>query len=630
MSALSLADDPVVVETDQVLEGLASAHEGDVRAQIRAIYLMGLEREQIVAVAYREDAIRARIDALRVDDDTRDVIRHAMRWIWKEEQMHATFVRGVLLRVGGPLLRAQAFFSQAAGAIGGWAASVLHHVRWRDAPLSRFWAHAFTFGGWLAGRVPRSVTRGLRHLSFRDYCRFSLAAERSAAMCWHRVAELLESSEGTAAARWYAQMAGDEDHHGAIFGLLLEALDEEGRLEDGWTARRLREALTEVGPFYVAPAHRGDACALGAGGAVEVVCHQPSCRHETAANAEGALRELLERCELDGLLAERAQERGVAVGALRVVIKPTFMRAYHRDDLSVVTSPKLLRELVAVLRERGCEDVALVEGAAIYDWHYENRSVASVARYLGLDELGARVVDVEDDLVPHALRRGMAQDRVSAAWRDADVRIAFGKLSTHPVDQVYLGVSQLESLSPRADENVFLDRHAERGPATMALIGDLPPHLALLDAYEDVPDGICGVIACEAPKAPRRLYGGRDALAVDLVAARHMGERHPEESAHLDAAMHFFGDPRGRTEVRGCDAPIADYRRACRDELSAMLGFVAHPVFVLASDRGRLFSPEMDEAAFPEKHPPSAAMRAARSVVRRLVQIRRPRPALRG
>lgn len=627
-----LPDDALVRETERDL--VALENETTAR-QIRAIHLIGLEREQIVAVAYREDALRGRLTELAIDEVTRTVIRHALRWIWKEEEMHTTFVRGVLLRAGGPILRARAFFQQAAGAIAGWSSAVLQHVRWREAPLSRFWAHLLTFFGWLAGKVPRAAVRSLRHLTFRDYCRFSIAAEATAAMCWHRVAALVERPDAPAAMRglgkYYARMASDEDHHGAIFSLLLEALTDEGSLAPEWTELRLRERLLAIGPFYVGREHRPGArdSPLGGGGDVVVVCDHASCTHgPDAGDATAALERLLERVDLGAIVAERAAQTGKLVSALRVAIKPTFMRAYHRDDPSPTTSPALVRALAVALRARGVEDVALLESAHIYDWFFERRDVASVAAYAGFVDPSFRVVDVERDLAPHRFARGMVDEQVSATWRDADLRIAFGKLSTHPVDRIYSALAQLESLVPRLDEDVFVDRRTHRGPATMALLHELPPHLSIVDAYENVADGIGGVIASERPASPRRLYGGRDAIAVDLTIAAHARESDPRVSPHLDAAMFWFDDPRGRTVVRGCDRPLAGWRSAYHDERSAVLGFFAHPMYVLASGRGAIFLPEMDEGSFPPRAHASRWLGWVRRAVRWLLETRLPhRPA---
>ena len=62
-----------------------------------ALYLLGLERKQIVAVSYDEATMARRLSRLPVGDDVRRLLHHALLWIWKEEQMHAIFIRGALM-----------------------------------------------------------------------------------------------------------------------------------------------------------------------------------------------------------------------------------------------------------------------------------------------------------------------------------------------------------------------------------------------------------------------------------------------------------------------------------------------------------------------------------------------------
>src|SRR5439155_395317 len=82
------------------------------------------------------------------------------------------------------------------------------------------------------------------------------------------------------------------------------------------------------------------------------------------------------------------------------------------------------------------------------------------------------------------------------------------------------------------------DRQAQRETAVMMLLDDFPPHFALLDGYDSGADGLMGVMGCPRPPAPRRFYAGADALAVDLVAGRHLGLAHPNQSRLLQAACH--------------------------------------------------------------------------------------------
>src|SRR5262249_33455780 len=141
-------------------------------------------------VGYREEVIRARLNDMPIDEDVREILRHALLWIWKDEEMHAIYIRGALLKLGSPRLRFLAFAKQMAGAVGGWAGSVQQHVPSSQAPLSRTMAAFFTAAGALVGKVSRPVRRELRYRSFRDFCVFNIDAEKTASLCWRRIIEI--------------------------------------------------------------------------------------------------------------------------------------------------------------------------------------------------------------------------------------------------------------------------------------------------------------------------------------------------------------------------------------------------------------------------------------------------------
>src|SRR3989442_10315928 len=159
------------------------------------ILLLAFEREQVVTTGYREDVIAERLAAMPIGDAARNVIRHALLWVWKDEEMHTIYVRGALLKLGSVRLRVTSTIQQLTGWIGGWASSVQHHVRWRDAPLSRLFAALFTAAGALVGKVPRPVARELRFCSFGSFCRFNVDAERTAALFWKRLCDLAAAHE---------------------------------------------------------------------------------------------------------------------------------------------------------------------------------------------------------------------------------------------------------------------------------------------------------------------------------------------------------------------------------------------------------------------------------------------------
>jgi uncharacterized protein (DUF362 family) len=613
----------IYTDFERELEEWRTRYAGRPQEEMVRLCLLSLEREEIVSVAYHEDVLDARLKSLPIPDEARAVIDQALTWAWKDEEMHAIYVRGALLKLGRPVLRATTLARQMAGALGGWAASVRQHVRWREAPLSRAAATVVTGAGILAGKVPREVREHLRYGSFRDFCRYNVEAERTAWLCWGRLSELSEQVPeiGGGFSAEFRRVQADEERHRQVFQALVDALDGSDRLAEGHTADTLAARIGQAGEFFLprprrtGPAGRNP---LGSGDPVWVL------RGASAAEKRAVFRRLLEESGLAARLEKRARELGKPVSELRVAVKPTFMLGYARRDPSIVTDPELLDELAAVLRELGCADVAAVECANIYDRFYRNRSVAEVASYLGYGSPRYRIVDSSTEQVPHEYFRGMAQYTVGRTWKEADFRISFAKMRSHPVELVYLTVANVEWVGGRCDQFLFLDRQAHRETAIMMLLDEFPPDYALLDGYDLAADGLVGVMGCPRPPSPRRLYASGDALALDRVAARHLGMRDARESSILRAAFHWFGEPSAEPRVVGVDEPVAGWRGPYHNELSTLLSFMAYPVYVLGSGRGALFVPQMDAQAFPPLEKEGLLLRAGRGLVRRIIGLQLP------
>jgi uncharacterized protein (DUF362 family) len=588
------------------------------------LLLLALEREEMVSVGYRESQIVQRLAAMPLDDDVRELVHHAMLWIWKDEEMHAVYVRGALLKLNSRWLRFHALVRQAAGAVGGWSSSALQHTRWRRAPLSRTLAWGIAAAGTALGKVPRDVRRHLRYGPFRGFCQFNVDAERTAWLCWARLVELAATDPDVDAelADDCRRVAADEHRHAEIFSLLVDALDDQDRLVRGQSADRLAEAIGRVSRHFLPRTRRGIRAVdnpLGSGGRVWSL---------VGPSAEAKLpvfRRLLDEGELAACLARRAERVGKPMAELRVAIKPTFMMAYDRRDRSPLTDPQLVEELARWLRERGCRQVAVVEGATIYDRFFARRSVREVAEHFGFREGSYRIADASQEQVPHTYPRGLAQYSVARTWKEADFRITFGKLRSHPVELALLALGNLEWVGARCDQYLFAERQADRATPLMMLLDDFPPHYALLEGYDAAADGLVGVMGSPRPRAPRRLYGGVDALAVDTVAARHLGIADPRDSTLLKAACHWFGGWAPRIEVVGCDEPVAGWRGPYHNDWWALLSFLAMPVYSLGSARGALFVPEMDEAAFPPLRKAAWTLRWGRAGVRALLGLRHPK-----
>jgi uncharacterized protein (DUF362 family) len=605
------------------LSGWQTRYAGRPDREMLRLCLLALEREQNVAVAYDEHVLGRRLAAMPLPDDVRELIRHALVWVWQDEEMHTIYVRGALLKLGQPLLSARTFLRQTAGAMGGWTVSVRQHRRWSEAPLSRAAATLLTWAGRFTGRVPREVRRHLDYSSFRDFCRYNVDTEGTAWLCWRRLTELAPHVPALSSGQVddFRRVMEDEDRHRQVFTILADALTDEDELRQGETGESLSARIGAVGKVFLPRPNRrgaGSRNPLGSGAPVFAV------QGSSAADKRALFRRLLEDAGLPGLMRERARELGKDVGALRVAVKPSFMLGYSRRDLSVITDPELVEELALFLREQGAADIAVVEGANIYDRFFANRGVREVARYFGFSSPHYRLVDSSGEQVGHAYLRGLAQYTIGRTWKEADLRISFGKMRSHPVELVYLALPNVEGLGARGDQFLFLERQADRATAIMMLLDEFPPHFGLLDGYDWAADGLMGVMACPRPPSPRRLYASADALALDRVAARHLGLRDPCDSPILHAAEQWFGNSGRPPQVVGADEPVPDWRPPYRNQISAALSFLASPVYELGSGRGALIVPEMDREAFPVRGREGAARRWARRAVQRRLGMSLP------
>src|SRR5882724_3482292 len=123
-------------EFERQLKKWRRQYAGNPRREMIRLCLLALEREEIVSVAYREERMLSRLQSMPIAQELRNIVHHALLWAWKDEEMHAVYIRGMILKLGGRRLRAMAYSRQMAGALGGWASSVRQHVRWKDAPIS--------------------------------------------------------------------------------------------------------------------------------------------------------------------------------------------------------------------------------------------------------------------------------------------------------------------------------------------------------------------------------------------------------------------------------------------------------------------------------------------------------------
>jgi pimeloyl-ACP methyl ester carboxylesterase len=601
----------VVAEFQAQIDAWATTYAGRPREELRELWLVGLEREKLVTVAYNPNIIQPRLIRMGVPENIRDQVVRAIGWAWRDEEMHAVYIRGTLLHESALPLRLRTWMTHASGHVAGWTSSRQQHYRWREAPLTRTVAELIEYAGVLGGQVPQGAREHLHFDSFRAFCLFSVAAETTAAIGWARMAEVgklagIRADDITA----FLRMEQDELRHAAIFTLLADVFDGDDKVHVQVTESWLRTRIGEVGQRFLAtPESSAEAWNNPIGKGAVVYVHQGNASQ----SAQSAMDAVLDRLGIDALLAQPPR----AEGPVHVAIRATFMHGYHRKDRSSYVSPELLSALAKRCVHAGAR-VTVLETPNVYDRFFRARDVHNVAKYLGFDDPNYTVVDVTSELEVHPYIRGQGRNSISRSWRDADVRIAFGKLRGHPVTDAMLTLEAVEGLNGRHDDTLWGDRRADRTTANLMTLDAFPPDLVLLDAWRDVPDGLLGMIACTQPRQPFRLYGSTDPLSLDVVATEHIGGSLRDHKL-MSCAVDWFGDPRPSLTVVGENTPISGWRGPDRTHFNRLLSHLAEPVFVHASGRGAAFVPDMDTRAFPHIVPPSAPLRLARAVVRRII-----------
>lgn len=335
-----------------------------------------------------------------------------------------------------------------------------------------------------------------------------------------------------------------------------------------------------------------------------------------------ALDRVLAGAGFDALIADRARELGVAIAALRVVVKPNFMFMYSLEDPSTYTDPTLVERLIDRLWRLGCRDIAVVEAQSAYGNYFEGREVERVAAYVGYQVAGERyrVVDLTREKVPHDYGHRLGHHVVGPTWRDADLRISFAKNKTHSWAYYTLGIKNTYGCLPMQDKlREYHDRREIYYP-TIDALRSFPVHFSLIDASLSA-DGQFGIFADRTPQVTDTIIGGRDLVGVDWVGAAKMG-LDPMLSRFMREAVFAFGKP--AIAWRGERGVYPGWRNVERAMTEFWDRAEERPGFAELIFRGLN---EMD-GHFPRRPMPWYArlLRALFGWVRQLI-FKRPRPA---
>src|ERR1019366_1029082 len=309
-----------------LLERWRREFSGRPEAERARLLLLALEREQIVAVAYREEAVAGRVAELDVGDDARALIRQTLMWIWKDEQLHSEFMRGLLLDSGGLASSLVVYGRQIQGALSGWTSATATNREAGSAPFRAGAASALVAVARALNRMPAALARELRYQTFRRYCALNVALEASAEFAYRRLVQVASSEEERVA---FERIRGDEARHTAAFRLLTDVLTDDDRLVAGLSTERLAEHLSEISAWFVPAAQR--AMSAGPRERRSFASRAPVVvRGRTDADKVTALEQCLDRAGLDAL-ASRASS---------VAIRASFMLGYDREDRSNVNDPE--------------------------------------------------------------------------------------------------------------------------------------------------------------------------------------------------------------------------------------------------------------------------------------------------
>ncbi len=590
----------------------ADEFAGQPGSERKKLLLLALEREQIVAVAYREEAVAGRVAALDVGDGVRALIHQTLVWIWKDEQMHAEYLRGELLRARGWGSSAVVYGRQIQGAISGWTSATSNHLQARTAPFRTGAAGALISVAGACGRIPTALRGELRFQTFRRYCELNVALEASAALAYGRLVELTDS---VGERRTMERIREDEVRHRDAFALLAEVLTVDDRLTPATKLAHLIERFSAISPWFIPSALRSGKTGVNARNSF-------GSRRPVVVGSGRADREkvsVLESClDRAGLAALAAQSRSAA-------IRVSFMLGYDRRDRSNVNDPELVDALARYLTRHGVEDVAVLEAPTVYGNAYANRSVRAVASYFGFASPAYRLVDISQNLRPITYERGFVQQAISGDWLDADLRIVMPKLRTDPTEFAHLSLSTLEGSTGPIDDTFYAGRQIDFRSATMMLLDVAPPDFSIVDAWAPVADGPFGVMGCHRPANVRHIYAGEDALSVDEVVLADLGVRNSRLAPIVRQVYHWFGMSQAHIPVDGVRPRLGEQLRGAHaSRLLRSLGVVAYPVYVYLSDHGELFVPAIDTTSFPALHPIGMVEGFVQKATQRAFGIRAP------
>lgn len=234
-------------------------------------------------------------------------------------------------------------------------------------------------------------------------------------------------------------------------------------------------------------------------------------------------------------------ESGKSKGEFLVAIKPNIMTASIQEEASpVYTDPQLVERLIAVIRDRGFTNVAVVESRNVYDYSYQKRCVPAVAAMAGYSSDGYRIEDLSEQMEPFDYGGVLGEHVVGRTWRDADFRISFAKNKTHWQCYYTACMKNIYGCLPQPDKmRHYHGKGREFYQCCILILDAFPVHFGFMDAWVSG-DGFSGHVRDSRPNRTRTIFASENVYALDWVAGEKMRVK-PQRNAVVREAMKAWG-----------------------------------------------------------------------------------------